>query len=171
MSPAPSQLLDEQDLRFQRWEWRLERVGWAALAAVAVAAMLGLFGGGPLGRQSAASDDGGVSVEFDRMLRCQAEARLRVTIAAPPKPVRGSAGREVAVWLSREYLDAVELQRVVPDAARESAGADGTTFEFHIARDQPADITFDFQPRNSGPLKALLRAGGGEVAWRQFVYP
>ena len=165
MAPAPSQLLDEQDLRFQRWEWRLERVGWAALAAVVVAAMLGLFGGDPRGEQTAASPDGGVTVGFDRMLRCQDEARLRVTVAD------GSAEREIEAWLSREFLDAVELQRVVPEAVRESAGADGTTFAFQVARRQPAEITFDFQPRKSGPLEARLRAGGSEVAWRQFVYP
>lgn len=40
----------EEDLDFQRRMWRLQQIGWALLVLVVVAALLGLFGKGPLSR-------------------------------------------------------------------------------------------------------------------------
>lgn len=37
-----------QDLPFQRREWAVQRIAWAAMAAVLTAALLGLFGSGPV---------------------------------------------------------------------------------------------------------------------------
>ena len=42
-----------EDMRHQRLEWAVERVGWAAVALVLVAALAGLLGHGPLSRATA----------------------------------------------------------------------------------------------------------------------
>ncbi|HET8720461.1 MAG TPA: hypothetical protein VFM24_00430, partial [Nitrospira sp.] len=51
IDPSPGIQFD-QDLRFQERIWRIERVGWLAMAAILFAAVLGLFGRGLLSQAS-----------------------------------------------------------------------------------------------------------------------
>ena len=37
-----------EDMRFQRRSWMVERAGWLVLTAIALAALTGVFGNGPL---------------------------------------------------------------------------------------------------------------------------
>jgi hypothetical protein len=47
--PAPSsQFQIDEDLNFQRREWKIQRAGWVTMALVIIAALLGVFGAGPL---------------------------------------------------------------------------------------------------------------------------
>jgi hypothetical protein len=91
----------ETDLEFQRRVWRVPRVGWLIIGAAVVAALLGLFGTGPLSRAS--TDGGGLTVEYDRF------ARREQTHAAPPCP----AAIEVrcAGFDCRPAVPAANLQR------------------------------------------------------------
>lgn len=53
-----------QDLNFQRREWVVQRVGWVVMAVLLVAALLGLFGPGPLSKSIAGSASGPVRAEY-----------------------------------------------------------------------------------------------------------
>ena len=37
----------EEDRAYQRREWRFERIGWAVMAALLMAGLIGLLGDGP----------------------------------------------------------------------------------------------------------------------------
>src|SRR5947209_3798236 len=76
--PAPqSPPLDgaeiQQDLPFQRRLWNFQRIAWAIMLLVAVAALLGLFGTGPLDNAKVGREGSPLWLEFNRFGRLQSE--------------------------------------------------------------------------------------------------
>jgi hypothetical protein len=163
----------DEDLPFQRREWVAERVGWAAMALLVLAALLGLFGTGPLASATAGNPAGPLWIEYERFNRLLAPATLRVHLGA------GAArGGEARVWLDRRYLESVQLQRVTPQPDGVEAAPDRMVFVFRMAEpDQPTTITFSFKPERFGSLpgRAGLAGAGAPpdrpLRFRQFVYP
>ncbi|MEU1889606.1 hypothetical protein [Streptomyces pristinaespiralis] len=69
---------------FHRKEQTFERVGWAVLALLLVAACLGVFGDwGPVASATAKSPGGIVTMEYDRFDRYTARTDLTITTGAP----------------------------------------------------------------------------------------
>src|SRR5437870_1413168 len=108
-----------QDLEFQRHSWRVQRVGWAALALLIGAALLGLLGKGPLCRTTAAVPAGDLRVDYERFGHFHTDAALR--IEAVPAP--GGDGR-LRLWVDREYLEGVQIQHVLPQPDRVETAPD-----------------------------------------------
>ena len=156
----------EADLRFQRREWTLQRIGWAAMLALLVAGSLGLFGMGPL--SDASAEAGPIQLDYARFARKQAPSKLRVRVA--PDAVQQG---EIRLWLDAAYLDRIELRGISPDPDQELAGSDRTVLVFLVADPaQAAEIRFDVKPAEAGRLRGQLGlVGGPEVAFTQVVYP
>jgi hypothetical protein len=55
----------DQDLEFQRRIWKLQRVAWAVMALVVLAAVLGLLGPGVLGMATAGGRSSPLWLEYD----------------------------------------------------------------------------------------------------------
>lgn len=157
-----------QDLRFLRWEWRLQRVGWGVLAIAVLAALTGILGKGPLSKAMQASPDGVVRLEYDRYLRYRDPTVLHIYVQ-PEAAVDG----ELRLSLNRGYLERVQLERIVPEPREERAGAERHTFVFAADRLTTSTwIAFHVIPDRSGSLPGELRVGEREPAvFRQFVYP
>jgi hypothetical protein len=141
------------------------------MAAVAIAVLLGLFGGaGLLSGATVGSREAPISVEeCHRFVRYGAPTTLRVHLDAGT-----GTGREARVWLSREYLESIQLQRVTPQPDRVVAGPGRVTYVFDVATDpgEPTAITFDLQPDKVGPLRGEVGIeGGNALGFRQFAYP
>jgi hypothetical protein len=162
----------DQDLEFQRREWLAERIGWAVMALLVLAALLGLFGTGPLTRATAGDRAGPLWIEYERFNRLLAPSTLRVHLGA------GAAlGGEARVWLDRRYLESIQLQRVMPQPDGVEAAPDRMVFVFRVAEpDQPTAITFSFKPEHVGSLPGRAGLAGAApsdqpLRFRQFVYP
>ena len=63
------------DDAFQQIEWRIQRIGWLVWAMLLLAALLGLTGSGWLSGAEVTSDDGAVTVKYDRFLQVNATDR------------------------------------------------------------------------------------------------
>lgn len=166
--PRAGDLELDQDLRQQQREWYLQRIGWAAMALVVLAALAGLSGKGPLSGTAATSADGALRVEYNRFARHHAPDELRLR-------VESSAARdgELRLWVDQEYLDAVEVQSLTPSPLRVEAARGRQTFVFRVEGDgAPVVVTFRLEPDHPGWLSGRAGVGGGEpVSFRQFVYP
>lgn len=166
-TPKASGLDLPLDPAFEKWEWRGERIGWALMLLVILAAMIGLFGKGMLSHASKTAADGSLSIEYERFLHYHDPARLRVVVAA--NQVRDG---QTKVWLSTGYLEAVALQKVTPDPIHVEAGSEGHTFVFHVPAGQgPITIMFDLEAEEIGTIEGLFKAGGETLSFSQFVYP
>lgn len=158
----------DEDRTHQRVEWRIERVGWALMALLVLAAALGLLGDGPLG-EARASRGEGLDVEFDRLQRAAAPTEYRFSV----DPVLAGGGT-LRLRLDASLLDEIELQSIVPEPVSVAAGPGYTEFEFAIdgTGGAPARIAFRFQPTTFGPVQGKASVPGARpLALDHFVYP
>lgn len=166
--PRSASLEVEQDLRYQRWEWRLQRVGWVVIVLFIVAALLGLLGEGPLGQASQTAPDGSAALEYQRLLHFHNPNELRLAIDA-----KANEGKELRLWVSAEYLRDVDINSILPEPIRMEAGADGHTFVFAVASPgQPTNITIHFEADRAGLIHGEIKVEGRDaIAFGHFVYP
>lgn len=156
------------DFDYQRREWVVQRLGWAAMGLVVLGGLLGVFGEGPLSKATTFSPDGLVRVEYDRFLQYHNPCSLRVI-------VEGGVAEQgvVRLWLGRDYVDRLEIQQVAPEPTFMEAAPDGHVFVFRVTDpDRPVLLNFQFEPDRRGPLPGRIGLDGCEPArFRHFVYP
>ena|SRR5687767_5716636 len=155
-----------QDLDQQRLEWRIERMGWTLMVLTLLAALAGLLGNGPLSRRQA-GDKNSLWVEYNRFERYQAPAMLRLHLG--PK----LTGRdEVRVSVSRQYIEAIQLEHVDPEPKEVEARADRILYTFKIKGPDATALTYHLKGNVFGSVPLHLQVeGAGELKLSQFFYP
>jgi hypothetical protein len=170
MAPVPfrGDLQVGEDVDFLRRAWRVQRVGWAVLVVVLLAALLGLTGTGPLSQAAAGAEGGPLRAEYERFVRANSVTDLRVHLG-PGVPREGRA----RLWFDRQYLHKVEVTGVVPDPESVEVGSDRVTYVFLAAEaGGPVEVAFDLKPMRFGSWRGRIGAGDAEpVPLRHFVYP
>lgn len=158
----------EQNLTIQRRVCKVQRVSWAIMILVAIAALLGLSGRGVLSRTTTGESDAGLRLEYERFGRFHAQTMLRIQLGAT-----ASHAGKARVWFSRNYLEAVEIQRVTPEPDRVEAHSDRFIYVFDLPEpNQPTAITFFLEPDQIGSLPGQVGLGGRQpLTFRQFIYP
>jgi len=149
-----------EDMAFQRREWTMQRLGWAVMSLLVLAAAAGLFGGGPLSSSSAESD--GLRLEYERFARLDQPTTLRFHFSAD--------GRDSAtVSISRKYLDGVEIEHIMPQPVRVESDRDWLIYSF-TARVGAA--SFHLKPEKIGTLAGEAKLGQGKpISFDQLIYP
>lgn len=156
----------EQDLGFQRRQWRMERIGWVGIASVLAAGLLGVFGHHPLSRATGHTPDGRLIVEYDRFARYQSNAELHVLFEP------GTDGsRIVRLWFDPQYLDSVKVTAVSPSPVRGEAREEGRGFVFQTEGHRfTAVVSVQFEA--AGLVRGRVWADQGEpLAVSHFVWP
>lgn len=155
-----------EDLEFEHRSWLMERIGWAVMTLIVVLAIAGLFGSGPLSSAIAGQKGGELWVEYNRFERLLSPTQVRACVGAAP------AG-ELRLSITREYLERVHVQEIMPPPKRVEAAGDWFTFVFHGARAGSAtSVTFYLKPNESGRLRASIRMGEMEpLSFGQLVFP
>jgi hypothetical protein len=146
------------DIEFQRRAWIVQRIGWLVIAAVIVAALLGLFGGGPLSRAAVEGD--GLRVAYERFARLQQSTRLQLAL---PKTAPG----EVA--LNRGYLELFRIEQITPEPREVEANGEWLVYRF--GGSGTSTVTFHLMPEKFGSVAGAARADGNPLAFHQFIYP
>lgn len=166
MAPTAKRLQIDEDLSHQRREWRLERMGWAVMAVLLAAALLGLLGDGPMGRVRA--DGPGASLEYDRLQRAAAPTEYRFAI----DPALAVDGR-VRLRFDETLLEEVELLSIVPEPEAVATGPGYVEYAFAVhGPGARAPVSFRFQPTTFGRVSGRVTPVGGQpLALDQFVYP
>jgi hypothetical protein len=163
--PGPSLDLD-QDLSFERRSWTFQRVGWATIAALIAAALLGVFGGGPLSWARVSS--GPLHVEYPRFARLNAPTELAVEL-----PGAEREGEPAVLWLGRAWLDRVRVQSVTPTPMLETRRPDRLVYVFPTwTSGERLRVTLRVEPEKVGVVRAQAGDGGeNSVSFWQLVYP
>ena len=162
-----SELQIDQDVEFQRREWRMERIGWAALATFVVAAAGGAFGDGPMSHASASDDSGQLLIHYDRFVRASAPAELRLQIV----PAAAKNG-ELTVWADWSYLRHVEVSSIVPEPTRVEQHSQRVVYVFAVPQAvESAEIAFRYRPTRAGRLYGRFGVSNEAAATvRQFAF-
>lgn len=160
------ELLTEEERRFQRREWGVQKVGTVVLVAVLLAALTGLLGAGPLAWTTRSSAGGLVSVEFDRVTRFKTDDTLTVTFA--PEAVENG---QVTLDLTGPWISGVDVRGISPEPVHQRALSDGIAMTFLADPSGQTAVTFSFRAGEHFALEGRAAAGGEFVTFTQFVLP
>jgi len=162
-----SELQIDQDVEFQLREWRMERMGWVALAGFVVAAAVGVFGDGPLSRASASDDSGQLVIRYERFVRASASSELHLQVVAS-----AANSGEITIWADPAYLGDVEVSSIVPEPKRVEQHGRHIVYVFAVAATaEPSEIAFRYKPARAGRLYGSFGVSeGAPVALRQFAF-
>jgi hypothetical protein len=158
----------EHDMRFQRREWRAQRIGRFALLGVIIMALAGVFGSGPLSSVTRRTADGLLEVHYHRIARHGSPEPLRIRIT--PVVATDSV---VDIWISQEYLHGLAVRWISPDPVDVAAGNDRLTYRFQLLKgSRVADLIFQVDADRLWMRRgAIGRVGGDSIRFRQFVFP
>lgn len=154
----------DQQLDFQRREWLAQRVAWWALTAFVAAAVLGLFGGGPLSAAHAAAPNGSLSIDYERFVRLGAATRISVRAS-------GSTD-DVDLRIRRSYFETLRVERIVPEPTAIVIRGEDVSLRFSPSGGPgPFTVILDVEPRRAGLLRSAFGLNGdASVAFVQFAY-
>jgi hypothetical protein len=148
-----------QDLAHERSAYRVRVVAAVVMGLVLLAALLGLFGSGPLSGASRAS--GPLGVEYERFARLGARHELILSLP-------GGSG-ETDVGIGRQYLDDQQVQQITPQPASSTTSEDRLQLTFD---EPPVEVTLVLEPQEIGFHRATVHGPGrAVVSFDQLVYP
>lgn len=113
----------EDDIGLQRTFWRIQRLGWACMAAIVAASVVGVFGDGRLAEAAIRSGD--VSMAYERIQRVGRETRLLVHNGGAAPVLATFAGPAVAS-LNLADQPGGSLEPLADDTLRVALPAGGT---------------------------------------------
>jgi hypothetical protein len=158
----------KQDMAHQRREWRVQRIGWAVMALLLLAALAGLLGPGPLSRTVVNGADSRLRVEYDRFAHTQAPGELLIEL-----PADIAKAGTVRLRLNREFVESVEIMGVVPEPASSTIDGNGLVYELATrasARPVTVAVQYEYRVFGSTPVRVAIE-GGPAVSFDQWVYP
>lgn len=157
-----------EDLRFQRREWKAERVGWSVLVAVILIAGAGVFGHGPISWTSATTPGDALRVDYERFGRRGGPQALVVEVS----PSQADGG-EWQVEVTREYLAGFDVDAITPEP--DSVESTDRTVRYTFSQAQPsASLKAKFSVTPStlwSTTGSVSVAGGPAIQFRQFFFP
>jgi hypothetical protein len=158
----------EEDYEAQLRTWRFQRIGWVVIGLVLLAALLGVFGTGPLSFTSTGSAEGGLQVDYPRFWRYGRP--MTVTVNFNPAPDADGLTR---LWIDRAYVRSLRIEGITPEPERSELLPDQIRYVFRVADGQQrVSISINVQPDASGPLRGRVGMSPGEqVEFTQFIYP
>ena len=157
-----------QDMRFQRREWLIQRLGWFIGLLVLIAALAGLFGYGPASRSTASDPSRQLRIEYERFGRLDAAHEVSVWVEPPL-----FSGDQVEVWIDRGYIDAQQIDSITPPPSSVEPGQERCTFIFPAPRGgDAAYIVFRMAPQKPGRYTGRVGAAGGpDLPLKTLIYP
>jgi hypothetical protein len=158
----------DSDQRFQKREWRFQRVAWVFFALFLLAALGGALGDGPLAKSRARSPQGKIVADYERVCRKHAPSVIGISVNDSPAPAR--------VWMSRRASMDLGVQRVEPEPDHVEGDHERIVWEFGPRNRDGGPwvtlVTLHLEPDSPGVVDAALGlVGGEEVRFRQFVLP
>lgn len=156
----------DQNERFQRREWRFERIGWGILGVFVLAGLVGLLGTGPLSWAAARSEQGLVTVEYQRIAHHEADDSVSLVFAA-------DAAEEgtISVELTGSWVAGVDMQGISPQPVEERAVPGGVVFDIAVERPGPTSVLIGFRAQEYGTLEATVAVRGDTTSFTQLVLP
>jgi hypothetical protein len=167
-SSASGDLEISEDLEFQRRSWAWEHAGQWVVAAFVVAAMCGLFGGGPVSRTTTTGEGGLLQVEYPRFVRNQSDYQLKIQ-------VESAAVREgkIHLWIDTALADALHIEAVSPEPETVDLGDERMLYQFRVgAAERLAPIVLRAKGDAMGLERGRIGLLEGEaVLLQSFFFP
>jgi hypothetical protein len=157
-----------QDLAFQHWCWKAQRIGWTIMALLVLSALLGLFGRGPFSHTPVGDSSLPLSIKYERLGRYLSP--LTLTLHVTPG---ASEDGKIRLWFSRDFLRGAQIQGITPKPDSAEISASGVIYIFRLAQpDQGGDVIVHFEAQVIGPLRGKVGlTESRSIAFTQWIYP
>ena len=132
----------ETDREFQERFWIAMRIGWIAMAALVLLAILGFTGSGG-SYSSQKLEAGQAELEFPAVSRWAASDTMKITLEDPAE--------RTTVMVPAELGDIFSIEAVNPQPQSVSAGPEGDEFVFQL-KTGPGETSIEFSLRASRPV-------------------
>jgi hypothetical protein len=152
----------QESIRFQKAVWIAERVAWALLALVPLAALAGVFSHGPLSDKKATAPNSSFTVEYERFQRSTVQARFVFRIPAEKD--------EAKLRLSAAFHEGYDIQSLYPEPVSASANAKGIDFNFR-SEDDELTVVIWATPRRWGRIDMHAENADASVEIPILIYP
>lgn len=149
-------------------EWWAERIGWVVISVILIAALLGMFGPGPLSHREVSSEDGRLTVEYYGVERYSAPCELRISF----EPSDAEA-ELVQLAISRSLVDEIRVETITPPPIATSLEAELVVYAFRVADlSEKGHVVYRIQHESFGPLAGTITLlPGSEAELSQFICP
>jgi len=180
----------DQDMKLQRKVWKFQRIGIICLVLFLVIAALGGFGSGPLSHAKGGGIEHGARIAYNRIMRYQSPDKLsfeRVVVDRRPAQQKNAAvkttelGEEMRIWIERDYLDNVRIERIEPQPVSTEIDEDRLIYRFAARRKLnsagqfepvPGKVVFHLQANKPGRLQGKAGINEGKpIEFTQLVMP
>ncbi|MBC6980135.1 hypothetical protein [Caulobacter sp. 17J80-11] len=155
----------DEDPGFQDVAWTAERVGWAIMLLLLLAAVAGVFGNGPFSRAQTRTPEGGLSVDYPRFARMESADELELRVRGDRR-----ATVEIDGDFSRDFL----IESIQPEPVAQRPHRGGVSLDFEPGPGQAEQrVTLHLRPRRPGfPIRAEVGLRGEpRVEISTFVFP
>jgi len=153
----------EQDHKFQKTSWKLQKAGTIFIILVILTALTGLIGSGPLSFRKINHEN--ISIEYPAITRFSHPEQIKIRIYNPE-------GDTIKLLISRSYLSEVNIDGIIPEPVEESVYMDYIQFSFLLDNNYNNDILFDLQFRTSLNLKGEWGIKDKDlITINHFIFP
>ncbi|WP_034912683.1 MULTISPECIES: hypothetical protein [Erwinia] len=155
----------EENLRWQRIEWAIQRVGYLLLFAVVILGACGLFSKGVLSDVTATSSDGTLQVNYERFgLR---DSDMTMTIRVKPH----QPGRFTLV-VSGEEMENFQIQSLQPQPQRAVTRNNSLELTWETSMNDGATVWIGSQALNPGRYPVTITLdNAAKVNFTHYIYP
>jgi hypothetical protein len=154
-----------EDMQFQQRSWLLERIGWAVLTLVALAARGGIFFHGPASYTRARNADNSLAVQYERFAHKTTLTYFTIRATAP-------IASELMIRLSPAFADVHDIESIQPPALRRSSGTYGLDLVFPRSAAGDIAVHIAARPKRFGVMSLLVEAEGrSSLNLKQLIYP
>ncbi|QKJ86120.1 hypothetical protein PMPD1_1155 [Paramixta manurensis] len=156
-----------ENMRWQRIEWRIQRVGYVVLFAIVIGGACGLISKGFLSDQRAVSADKRLQIDYERFGRQQSDMSMTIRLSELREP-------QFSITLSGEGVDDLEIDSLQPQPQHAFSGSHSLTLTYANidTRQGRATIWFGLQPKSPGYYPLTVRLNDGSSAsFYQWIYP
>lgn len=152
---------------FQAIDWTIQRCCWCAAALILVAALLGLFGQGPLVHRRVSAPDNSLTVDYHAVERygSPTEMTFRVHSSAP-------GSEPLQLRISKRFCDETSLENIVPLPLQSTIEGADVVYSFAVRDIDTAEIVLRYKHEEPGALAFEVGIPGhASIALQQYVLP
>jgi hypothetical protein len=162
------------DPRFGHIEHAVQRVGWVVMALLLLAALLGVFGGGPLSSATVRQSGPGyeLELEYPRFGRVESDLQMELRITAPEQQAD-----QITVVLSGDLRAKTSIRTISPQPESEAVLGDSIVYTWRVdGWERPQVIAFEYEARDWRGVDGRLDVSAGDQAlgvltFDQFLFP
>ena len=156
-----------ENMRFQQKEWLFQRIGWALMLLLIVAAMLGLTGPGLLSNVTLGDENSPVRIQYNRFDHWHRDGTMILTIH--PSVVQDGAAR---IWLSKNIFEKIDHVRLHPMPESMHLSGDRVIYTFKVAQpNAPMMVQFAYEPNAMGMTRGRIGTDEYDTEFWQWIYP